>query len=178
LTAWRQVSPSHGILDAPDPPIGEGRYHRPGGIPTWYGSSSEAGAWAEFLHNLPAGVDIDSARRRIGRATFEVVLLDLTDPEVEAALGVSRADLTAPDRSVCQQLAEIAVASGLEAVLGPSAAAVGETTLAVFGQAIKTKSRDVVDAGIRRPPRPKILTADQALSAQRLVPESGKRRSP
>jgi hypothetical protein len=89
----------------------------------------------------------------MGRVTFDVTALDLTDPSLLSELDITNADLTSPDRTTCQDLAEIAVAAGFDAVLGPSAAAPGETTLAVFGATITTKSRDVIDRGVRAPPR-------------------------
>lgn len=77
--------------------------------------------------------------------------LDLTDPSVQAALGIDPADLTSADRRVCQGLAQIAVAAGFEAIIGPSAAASEATTLAVFDGAILARSRDVADLGVRMP---------------------------
>jgi hypothetical protein len=132
--------------------MGEGRYHRVGGTPTWYGSSSEAGAWAEFTRNPPAGVDLGSARRRMGRVTFEVLVLDLTDRSTLARLGITAGDLTSTDRRLCQELSAIAAEAGFEAVLGPSAAAPGETTLAVFGPAITDNVSRVDDLGVRMAP--------------------------
>lgn len=97
-------------------------------------------------------MDVAQSRRRLGRATFDVTALDLTDPAALTALGVTTRDLTSRDRSVCQELAQIAVAAGFDAVLGPSAASSGDETLAVFGSAIRKKSRDVQDKGVRTPP--------------------------
>ena len=136
----------------PNPPLGEGRYHVARGTPTWYGSSTEAGAWAEFARSAPTGVDLRSARRRLGRVTFDVVALDLTNPSVIGALGISRADLVSDDRIVCQQLAETAVDTGFDAIIAPSAAVDGAMTLAVFGDAIKSKATKVEDLGVRRFP--------------------------
>jgi len=115
-----------------------------------YGSSSESAAWAELLRN-PHGVDAREAKRRIGRLTFDVVALDLTAPETQRALGVTPADLTADDIEICQTLADLAADAGFEAVLGPSAAAPDETTLAVFGSAI-ARATDVVDNGVATAP--------------------------
>ena len=58
--------------------------------------------------------------------------------------------LTSDDLTVCQALADLAVQAGFEAVLGPSAAAQGETTLAVFGPAITERATSVTDLGVRR----------------------------
>lgn len=134
-----------------DPPLGPGRYHRTGGQPTWYGSSSEAAAWAELFRHTLDPVAASEMRRRIGHADFKVIALDLTSPELQHALGVKRSDLTADDLTICQTLADLAADAGFDAVLGPSAASSGETTLAVFGPAIVDDATNVVDEGARTP---------------------------
>jgi hypothetical protein len=91
----------------------------------------------------------------VGRVDFEVALLDLTSGELQKRLRLDQAELVDDDWSVCQALADIAVAAGYEAVLGPSAAVAGETTLAVFGGAITDKSRAVTDRGVQRSPSPR-----------------------
>jgi hypothetical protein len=83
--------------------------------------------------------------------SFDVVALDLTDQRLLEALGLAADELRSADRTTCQTLADIAVDAGFDAVLGPSAAAPGETTLAVFGSAIRSKSRDVQDHGVKAP---------------------------
>jgi len=147
LTSWHHGSPGRGVLDAPDPPVRFGRYHRPGGHATWYGSSTQAGAWAEFVRSLPDGADATEFPRRIGRVDFNVLVLDLGNPALQDSLGVRPADLTGDDLSVCQTLADIAFSAGFEAVLGPSAAKASDTTLAVFDGAIKGASRNLRDLG-------------------------------
>jgi 2-keto-4-pentenoate hydratase len=77
-----------------------------------------------------------------------VLALDLTSAELLRALGISAAELTADDLSVCQALADIAAESGFEAIIGPSAARAADTTLAVFGAAIDRTVRDVADRGV------------------------------
>ena len=131
-----------------DPPVTEGRFHRQGGRPTWYGSSSEGAAWSELSRN-PHGVDAREAKRRLGRVVFDVVALDLTDPTLRDALGVTLLELTAPEREVCQTLADLAADAGFDAVVSPSAAVPGATTLAVFGEAIRGNAAEVSDLGVR-----------------------------
>src|SRR6476659_7168902 len=80
IEAWHHGSPGREVLDAPAPPTHAGRYNRAGGRATWYGSSSETGAWAEFRRALPVGVDPGEFPRRIGRVEFDLKLLDLTSP--------------------------------------------------------------------------------------------------
>ena len=149
--ACHHGSPRRAVLDVQNPPHRAGRYHRIGGRPTWYGSSSEAGAWAEFIRSLPEGADPAEFQRRIGRVDFDLVALDLASPELQRALGVKPAELTADDLTVCQTLADLAAEAGFDGVLGPSAAAAGETTVAVFGKSIGAKAAAVVDQGVKTP---------------------------
>jgi len=117
---WHQGPPNRPLLSAADPPRGPGRYHRKGGRATWYGSSSEAAAWAELFRHTLDPVDATEIRRRIGRVDFNVVALDLSSPELQRALGVKPAELTAHDLTVCQTLADLAAEAGFDGVLGPS----------------------------------------------------------
>ena len=67
-------------------------------------------------------------------ATIRVRLsrvLDLTNPDVRAALEVSEADLTGDDPAVPQAIGETAHHLGYEAILAPSAAGTGHA-LAIF----------------------------------------------
>jgi len=81
-----------------------------------------------------------------------VVALDLTNVRLLAALGVSRDDLVSMNRETCQTLADVAAEAGFDAVLGPSAAIADETTLAVLGAAIRSRSHDLIESGVRIPP--------------------------
>jgi hypothetical protein len=150
---WHHGSPGRAVLDAPSPPFRAGRYHRAGGRPTWYGSSTEDAAWREFGRSLPEGVDPSQFKRRIGRVDFDLIALDLTSPELQTALGINPEDLTSNDLTVCQTLADLAADSGFDALLAPSAARRGNETLAVFGPAIRAGALKVSDVGIR-PARP------------------------
>lgn len=149
IRAWHQGPPNRPLLSAADPPRTSGRYHRPGGTQTWYGSSSEAGAWAELARHTLDPVDLAQVRRRIGWADFAVRALDLTSPTLQKLLGVKESDLRGDDLTVCQTLADLAIAAGFEAVVGPSAALTTDTTFAVFGRAITTASSNVHDLGAR-----------------------------
>ena len=146
---WHQGPPNRPLLSVANPPLGPGRYHRSGGRSTWYGSSSEAAAWAELFRHTLDPIDPAAVRRRVGSAEFNVVALDLTAPDLQRALGVTPGQLTVGDLSICQALADLAAAAGFDAVLGPSAAVAGESTLAVFGSSITDKAGAVVDLGAR-----------------------------
>lgn len=150
---WHQGNPRYAVTSVADPPQAEGRYHRPGGLATWYGSRTERGAWAElFRHFLDDGVSPFEIRRRVGRVDARVIALDLTSKRILDALGVSVDDLIADDLAVCQELAGLAIEAGFEAIHGPAAPLERERTLAVFGTAIKSNLTDVLDKGVRRAP--------------------------
>lgn len=91
-------------------------------------------------------------RRRVGRVDAQVIALDLTSKRILDALGVSVDELIADDLTVCQELAELAIEAGYEAIHGPAAPLDRERTLAVFGTAIGSKLTDVLDKGVRRAP--------------------------
>lgn len=150
---WHQGNPRYAVTSVADPPQAEGRYHRPGGLATWYGSRTERGAWAElFRHFLDDGVSPFEVRRRVGRVDAQVVTLDLTSKRILDGLDVSVDELIADDLTVCQDLAELAIEAGFEAIHGPAAPLERERTLAVFGTAITSNLTDVLDKGIRRAP--------------------------
>jgi RES domain-containing protein len=94
------------------------------------------------------------------RVTFDLLVLDLTDPSLQARLGILPGLLTSKDRRSCQTLADLAADHGFEGILGPSGVAPGESTLAVFGAAIEASHRDAEDLGVFPvPPAPPDLTA-------------------
>ena len=91
-------------------------------------------SWCElFRHFVGNGVDPFEVRRRAGRCAVDrLAVLDLTDPIVRAALGVTVDDLVGDDYEVCQRLAQAARVAGFDGVLAPSAGLPGQRTLAVF----------------------------------------------
>ena len=141
LTAlvWHQCSPRRQPLDAANPAVTTGRYHRTGGPGVWYASSSENGAWAElFRHHEPGGVSPLEVIRRIGRARAKGLrVLDLTNARVRELLDVSESELTADDLTLCQEIADYARDAGFDAILAPSAALEGQRTIAVFASAMR-----------------------------------------
>jgi hypothetical protein len=131
-----------------------GRYHRVGGTRTWYGSSSEDAAWAEFFrHYAEQDIDPFEVIRRIGTVRFEgLVVLDVTDTEVRSPLGLTEDDLVADDYAICQRLADRARQAGFEAILAPSAGLHGAATLAIFGDGVFRRRVAVDDRGRQQPP--------------------------
>lgn len=140
------------MLSFPDPAISDGCYHRRGGPGAWYASDQEQAAWAElFRHFLDDGIDPFEVRRRVGKITCDsLAVLDLTDQHVCNELDVTAADLTGDDYRRTQAIGEAAARAGFDAILAPSAALPGRTTLVVF-----TAGMDHLTANpsrIRQPP--------------------------
>jgi len=59
------------------------------------------------------------------------------DARVREILDVSERDLISDDITACQQIAEYARNSGLDAILAPSAALEGHRTVAIFSSAMR-----------------------------------------
>ena len=158
-----------------------GRYHRAGGARTWYGSSSEDAAWAEFFrHYAEKDIDPFEVIRRVGTISFEgLVALDLTDAQIRDALGLTQAELIADDYAVCQRLADRAREAGFEAILAPSAGLPEATTLAIFGDAVSNRRTAVDDRGRQRPPirmRQRLAIVGKDLDADPPTSSPGRRR--
>lgn len=140
LTAvvWRQCSPKRELLDTADPAVTAGRYHRVGARGVWYASSSESASWAElFRHQEADAVSAPEAIRRMGQARVRKLrVLDLTDARVCEMLDINASELVGDDLRQCQEVAQYASDAGYDAILAPSAALAGETTLAVFASAM------------------------------------------
>lgn len=71
---------------------------------------------------------------------------------IQNGLRVSIDELIADDLAVCQELAELAIEAGFDAIHAPAAPLERERTLAVFGTAIKSCLGNVLDKGVCRAP--------------------------
>ncbi|HVA43784.1 MAG TPA: RES family NAD+ phosphorylase [Acidimicrobiales bacterium] len=109
-------------------------------------------------HFTGRGIDPFELRRRAGAARVEdLMLLDLTDPKVLEAVGLTDSDLIGDDYSRTQQMAVAAVEAGFDGALAPSAALPDRLTLAVFPKGIAKLS--VLREAVRTaPPRLRILS--------------------
>jgi RES domain-containing protein len=133
------------------PSRGPGRYHRTGEPGVWYASNREQGAWAElFRHFVDDGVDPFEVRRRIGRVSVDLEVLDLTEAHVRAQLAVTEKELVSDDYALTQASATAARKAGFDAVLAPAAALPGAETLAVFAHALPKV--DAERSEVRQPP--------------------------
>ena len=104
-------------------------------------------SWCELFRNfVGTGIDPFEVRRRAGRCAVDrLAVLDLTDPIVREALGVTHDDLVGDDYEDCQWLAHAARVAGFDGVLAPSAGLPGQRTLAVFA-GVLDEGRVVVEA--------------------------------
>lgn len=148
---WHQGSTRHPLVSCTDPAAGPGRYHRAGESGVWYASNREQGAWAElFRHFVDEGIDPFEIRRRVGRVSVDLQVLDLTDKETRSHLNVDEADLVSDDYATTQAIAAAARDAGFDAVLAPAAALPGCETLAVFVHALPNV--DPERSEVRQPP--------------------------
>lgn len=148
---WHQGPTRHPLTSCADPARGPGRYHRAGEPGVWYASNREQGAWAEFFrHFVEEGVDPFEVRRRVGRVSVDLRVLDLTDDTTRSHLGVDEDDLTSDDCAITQSIACAARDAGFDAVLAPAAGLPGCKTLAVFAHALPHVTAE--RSRIRQPP--------------------------
>jgi hypothetical protein len=125
-----------------------------------------------FRHFLDEGVDPFEIRRRVGRVSVDLEVLDLTDAATRAHLGVSDDYLTAEDLDVTQEIATVARDAGFDAILAPAVALPGCQTLAVFAHALPkvTAERSVV----RQPP-PRLADVLPVIRPHEAVPDTVRR---
>jgi RES domain-containing protein len=84
--------------------------------------------------------------------TKRLRVLDLMDPGVRRALGVSEQDLIGDALMRCQEIAQYARNAGYDAILAPSAALERTLTLAIFASAAQKVTEQHSHIG-RPPPR-------------------------
>ncbi|RAV04348.1 MULTISPECIES: RES domain-containing protein [Mycolicibacter] len=134
---WHQGPTRRPVVSCASPARGPGRYHCAGEPGVWYASSREQGAWAElFRHFVDDGVDPFEIRRRIGRVTVDLEVLDLTDRRTRSHLNLGESELVSDDYAATQAVAAAARVAGFDAILAPAAALPGCVTLAVFVEAL------------------------------------------
>lgn len=88
---WHQGPTRREVTSWPQPAVTDGRYHHHGSAGVWYGSDQEQAAWAElFRHFTDDDVDPFEVRRRVGRVRVDLIVLDLTNTQVEISSGSAR----------------------------------------------------------------------------------------
>jgi RES domain-containing protein len=172
-TYWHQGPTRHQLRSCADPARGPGRYHRTGEPGVWYASNQEQGAWAElFRHFTDEGVDPFEVRRRVGRVSVALQVLDLTDDRTRSHLGVDERDLLSEDYATTQAIAAAAHDAGFDAILAPAAALLGGETLAVFVRALSHVEAERSE--IRQPP-PRLADLLPVIRPHERVPDSVRR---
>jgi hypothetical protein len=135
-TFCRQTRPKYSATDLPRKAESQGRNHREGREPPMYTSSTEDAAWGElFRHHVDVELSPFEVRRRMSTLEIrDLPVLDITNPEVCAQLGITKQDLISNDYTVCQQITEIVrrAPGRFGGILQPSAAIDSEQTLVVF----------------------------------------------
>lgn len=133
---WRQMAPRYDPLSGEGARLHGGRFNPPGSFPVLYICRSRPCAAAELKRlgeRQAIGVE-GLLPRRLYR--YEIAIdriLDLTDGEVRAQVGLGLEVLIGPDWTACQGLGVAAHALGVKGVNSPSATGVGDV-LAVFVQ--------------------------------------------
>jgi RES domain-containing protein len=133
---WRHLSPRHDPLSGEGARMAGGRFNPPASFPVLYICRTRSCAVAElrrFGDRQIIGVE-GLLPRYLYRYAIELDrVLDLTDDNVRADIGVGLDVLTGSEWTACQQLAMTAQGLGAQAILSPSATGVDEI-LAVFVQ--------------------------------------------
>jgi RES domain-containing protein len=133
-TALRHLSPKYDPRSGEGARLNGGRFNPPDSFPTLYLCETRPCAVAE-LTRLGARqvVGVDGLLPRVlFRYDLELdQVLDLTDPQVREHIGVSPADLSGEDWSLCQTIGTDAHAAGDQAIRTYSATDV-DTVLVVF----------------------------------------------
>jgi RES domain-containing protein len=139
----------------------------------WYASDLEQGAWAEFFrHFTDEGIDPFEVRRRVGRVSVELCVLDLTDEATRSHLGVDEDDLVSEDCATTQTIACAARDAGFDAVLAPAAALPGCESLAVFFHALPKVTANRSE--VRQPP-PRLADLLPLIRSHEDVPDTVRR---
>ncbi|MBK5222936.1 MAG: RES family NAD+ phosphorylase [Acidimicrobiia bacterium] len=170
---WHQGPTRHPLTSCADPERGPGRYHRQGEPGVWYASNQEEAAWAElFRHFVDDGIDPFELRRRVGRVSVDLDVLDLTNPAVRGYLDIDESDLLTDDYTITQELAAAARDAGFDAVLAPAAALPDRQTLAVFASAMSKVHAERSE--IRQPP-PRLADLLPLIRPHERVPDAIRR---
>lgn len=170
---WHQGPTRHPLTSCADPARGPGRYHRQGEPGVWYASSQEQAAWAEFFrHFVDDGIDPFELRRRVGRVSVDLDVLDLTNPAVREHLAIDENDLLTDNYTITQELAAAARDAGFDGVLAPSAGLPGRQSLAVFASVLPKVHPERSE--IRQPP-PRLADLLPLIRTHERVPDAIRR---
>ena len=119
----------------PRPNSRPGRWHRAGEPPTQYWALSPQAAWAELLRaeGLRTEADVTLVEMPLWTCRAPSTgLVDLREPEGQAAAGIGPDDLVSDDWSACQD-AGGRMRKAARGLIAPSAALPGHWSLVLFG---------------------------------------------
>jgi RES domain-containing protein len=135
---WRHLAPRYEPLSGEGARLHGGRFNPPGSFPVLYLCQSRPCVVAELRRlGERQAIGVEGLLPRV-LYRYEIALdrvLDLTDHDVRAQVGLGPDVLTGPDWIACQELGSTLHALGAQGVNSPSATGVGEV-LAVFVQHI------------------------------------------
>ena len=151
---WRHGNPRYALDEVSPNALAASRWQREGDPAGLHLSDSEDAVWVEHAKATGhvEGVDRAEVRRRLGQLYVNVRAIDLRDADVQKALDLDEADLTSDDPSTCWRIADAARTLGIEALLAPSAAVDGATTLVVLPAGLRHGTVHVVSDEIVAPP--------------------------
>jgi len=152
---WRQVGRLANPLIPEDKAFSEGRYHKKGGEPVWYGATCEMGAWSE--HERHSSVDSQYVARFMTWVHVrDISILDLTDSGVLAECAIADPQqLRSDDYSLTQEISRATFAQdSLDGILAPSAALPGHSILILRRNVLYDGTGRVTEHGrkVCRPP--------------------------
>lgn len=140
---YRNTSPGYEALSGEGARVRGGRWNPPGRFPVLYTASDPGVAAAEIGRTAERyGVAVESLLPR-NLTTIRVSLvrvLDLTEDSVLTLVPLPLAAASDDDLRLCQAVGDAAHYLGFEAILAPSAAAPGGTTLAIFVNSLGARS--------------------------------------
>lgn len=126
---YRQHAAAYDALSGRGARLNGGRWNAPGSFEVIYTALDERAVAAELRRQLATARLTPASLRDRRLSAIEVDLqrvLDLRDPDVKDALGVSGDDLTTDDPAVPRSIGQQAFEAGFEAILAPSATGEGD----------------------------------------------------
>lgn len=139
---FRHMGPGYSPRSGEGARIQGGRWNPPNSFPVLYLAWQRETAIAEFYRRAEReGIPPENLLpRHLHRYRVELQgVLDLTNPEMADAVGLTRDAFTATDASRCQAVGDAAHYVGCEAVLALSATGIGEV-VAVFSDRLRAGS--------------------------------------
>jgi RES domain-containing protein len=154
ITAWRGTVFRHMFADFPPTRTNDnGARWNPPGVSAIYTSTERDTVLAEAEHRISLEPFRPRAKRTIYSLAVELgVVIDLRDPQLLVAVGISEATLVQLDFRPCQAIGAAVRFLGADGLLVPSARAVG-TNLVIFPHEdieLEVIGSEVIQEGLQR----------------------------